>query len=67
MIAKSSWKKHNRRGEELMNKTLKLKHQINFSLPKVNAMYSIKGLDKKPYSSASSVGLGNRELAGESY
>jgi len=52
-----------------MNKTLKLKNQINFSLPKVNAMYSNKGLNsnKKQESFASSVGLGNRELAKESH
>jgi len=50
-----------------MNKTLKLKHQINFSLPKVNAMYSNKGLNnKKQDSIASLTGLGNRELAKES-
>jgi hypothetical protein len=50
-----------------MNKTLKLKHQINFSLPKVNAMYSNKGLDNEKQDPFASLdGLGNRELAKES-
>jgi len=50
-----------------MNKTLKLKHQINFSLPKVNAMYSNKGLDNEKQDPFASLdGLGNLGLASES-
>jgi len=40
-----------------MNKTLKLKHQINFLLPKVNAMYSNKGLNNKKQDSIASSGI----------
>ena len=41
-----------------MNKTLKLKHQINSSLPKINVMYSNEDFSNKMKDSlASSVGV----------
>jgi len=51
-----------------MNKTLKLKHQINSSLPKINVMYSNEDFSNKMKDSlASSVGVRNLGLARESY
>jgi len=71
MKAKSSWKKHNRRGEEKeMSKTLELKHKANSSLSKINVIYSIKGLssNKKGQDSiASSRFLRPTALASESF
>jgi len=50
-----------------MNKTLKLKHQINSSLPKINVMYSNEDFSNKMKDSlASSVGVRNLGLARES-
>jgi|tagenome__1003787_1003787.scaffolds.fasta_scaffold20989029_11 hypothetical protein len=52
-----------------MNNTLELKHKGNSSLSTIKTMYSIKEIViyKKQDSIASLAGLGNRELAGESY
>src|SRR6478672_12944435 len=43
-----------------------LKSKVDQPIPKINVMYSNKGLNKKQESFASSVGLGNRDLAIES-
>ena len=72
MIARSSWKKLNRRGEERrMNRVLTFNQQVGkSSIHKTIHVIQCK-IDlvdnKKQDSIASLAGLGNRELAGESY
>ena len=50
--------------EEIQSLNFNLK--VDQPIPKINVKYSNKGLNKKQESFASSVGLGNRELAIES-
>src|SRR6476620_11165416 len=62
---KSLVMKENKEEEEMQS--LNLKSKVDQSIPKINIKSSNKGLNnKKQESFASSVGLGNRELARES-